>query len=237
MTKGGDAGERDAAYAARLASRGDLTGFLMALSQRLGADSYMLIAVRHEKNRSDLRILASSWMYDAIQLAGHQLIAAIGEGPLTAPPGTRPRPITPARACGLDGVMDGEQAQLLNVLGHGEIYALRIHVGRHRFFLLLSTEEAGVLDAGELMKAQMQCCYTLSRMPELLAAASLRGSLSERERECLFWVSEGKTSEEIAMILGVAVNTVNSYVANAMQKTDTSNRAMAVATAIRSGII
>jgi DNA-binding CsgD family transcriptional regulator len=61
--------------------------------------------------------------------------------------------------------------------------------------------------------------------------------LSERERECMRWVSEGKTTDEVAMILGVSSNTVNSYVGHAMQKLSASNRAMAMATAIRNGLI
>jgi len=51
------------------------------------------------------------------------------------------------------------------------------------------------------------------------------------------WVSEGKTTDEVALILGVSSNTVNSYIAHAIQKFGANNRAMAIATAIRSGII
>lgn len=39
------------------------------------------------------------------------------------------------------------------------------------------------------------------------------------------------------MILGVSSNTINSYITHAIQKLSASNRAMAIATAIRSGII
>ncbi len=73
--------------------------------------------------------------------------------------------------------------------------------------------------------------------PDLLAATALQDPLSDRERECLFWVSEGKTTDEVAMILGVSSNTVSSYITHAIQKFAASNRAMAVATAIRSGIV
>jgi DNA-binding CsgD family transcriptional regulator len=77
----------------------------------------------------------------------------------------------------------------------------------------------------------------LSNVPALLAAVTQQNPLSERERECLLWVSEGKTSEEVALILGVSANTVNSYVTHATRKVSSSNRAMAVATAIRSGYV
>ena len=52
----------------------------------------------------------------------------------------------------------------------------------------------------------------------MLAAAAMQDPLSDRERECLFWVSEGKTTDEVALILGVSSNTVNSYVTHAIQK-------------------
>ncbi len=70
-----------------------------------------------------------------------------------------------------------------------------------------------------------------------MRAAVTQDPLSDRERECLIWVSEGKTTDEVALILGVSANTVNSYVTHAIQKLSASNRAMAIATAIRSGII
>ena len=83
----------------------------------------------------------------------------------------------------------------------------------------------------------MRCCYALSQIPGLLRAADAQDPLSDRERECLIWVSEGKTTDEVALILGVSGNTVNSYITHAIQKLSASNRAMAIATAIRSGII
>ena len=83
----------------------------------------------------------------------------------------------------------------------------------------------------------MRCCYALSQIPEMLRQAAAQDPLSDRERECLAWVSEGKTTDEVALILGVSANTVNSYVTHAIQKLSASNRAMAIATAIRNGII
>ncbi|TIR98178.1 MAG: helix-turn-helix transcriptional regulator, partial [Mesorhizobium sp.] len=116
-------------------------------------------------------------------------------------------------------------------------YSLRLNVGRQRLFVLFSAAEPGKIDLTALMKAQLKCCYALSSIPQLIAAASMQDPLSDRERECLFWVSEGKTTDEVALILGVSSNTVNSYITHAIQKFAASNRAMAIATAIRSGII
>lgn len=217
-----------------IASRGGLTAYLTSLCQRIGADAYMLLAVVHDQDRSDVRIVASNWIYDAIQLVGNRTIASIAEWAHAAAPGARPRPLTMRQA---PGQLSGEQAKLLDVLGHGEIFPLRLNVGRQRLFMLFSTEEPGRLDPAELIRAQMRCCYALSHVPELLAASTHQDMLSDRERECLSWVSEGKTTDEVGVILGVSSNTVNGYVTHAIQKFSASNRVMAVATAIRSGII
>lgn len=221
----------------RLSSRGDVTSFMMELCVEIGADSYMLVAIDHDQDKSDARIVCSNWIFDAIELAGKPLIATLAQGPLTAAPGIRPRALAASEAPDTAGLITGEEARLLDVLGHGEIYSLRLDVGRQRLFALFSAAKPGRIDPLGLTKAQLKCCYALSRVPQLLAQASMRDPLSDRERECLFWVSEGKTTDEVAVILGVSSNTVNSYITHAIQKFSASNRAMAIATAIRSGII
>lgn len=132
-------------FAVRLASRGDLTGFLMELSEEIGADSYMLVTILHDQGRSDVRIIASNWIYDAIQLAGHPMIAALAQGPLAAAPGSRPRGVVTSRAPA-SGSLTGEEARLLATLGHCEIYSLQLNVGRQRLFILFSAETAGQID-------------------------------------------------------------------------------------------
>ena len=220
----------------RLATRGDLTAFLMDLTAEIGADAYMLVAIVHEEDRNTARILASNWIHDAIELVGRPLIASLAQTPATAP-GARPRSLLASQAPELPGVLSGEEATLLDVLGHREICPLSVQAGRNRYFVLFSAERIDKIDQGALIGAQMRCCYALSQIPEMLRQAAAQDPLSDRERECLAWVSEGKTTDEVALILGVSANTVNSYVTHAIQKLSASNRAMAIATAIRNGII
>jgi DNA-binding CsgD family transcriptional regulator len=222
--------------AVRLATRGDLTTFLMDLTAEIGADAYMLVAIVHDQDQNTARILASNWIHDAIELVGHRMIANLAQAPATAP-GARPRSLLASEAPELPGVLDGEAAALLDVLGHREIYPLRVQAGRQRYFILFSSERTDRIDQSALTGAQMRCCYALSQVPEMLRQAVTQDPLSDRERECLIWVSEGKTTDEVALILGVSGNTVNSYITHAIQKLSASNRAMAIATAIRSGII
>lgn len=61
--------------------------------------------------------------------------------------------------------------------------------------------------------------------------------LSTRERECLHWTASGKTSSEIATILELSEHTVNHYLSAACQKLGATNRAHAVARAIRAGYL
>ena len=224
-------------HPARLSSRGDLTAFLMQLAADTGADCYMLVAIPHDGDRAGARIVASNWIYDAIELAGRGLIASLAQHPLVTNPGMRPRAIRAGLAPDLKGLISAEEAKLLDVLGHGEVYSLGLHIGRMRYFVLLSAAAVGQIAQNALDATQLRCCYALSQIPGLLAGATVQDPLSDRERECLLWVSEGKTTDEVAVILGVSSNTVNSYITHAIQKLSASNRAMAIATAIRSGIL
>lgn len=67
--------------------------------------------------------------------------------------------------------------------------------------------------------------------------ASVQRLLTHREREVLLWSAQGKSSWEIAVILGVSERTVNWFIANASRKLDAVNRTQAVVNAIKSGEI
>ncbi len=220
-----------------LGSRADLTAYLAGLGSDMGAEHYMLLAVVNDRDRSDARVIASNWVYDAIQLIGFRQLATIAMSRFSTPPGLSCLSLITANAPDLGGVLDGETARLLQVLGHTELFCLKLHVGRQRYYLLLSSSRSGTIDPTRLASAHLPLCYALSTAPDLLASASLVDPLTDRERECIFWVSEGKTTDDIGVILSVSSNTANGYIANAIQKLGSSNRAMAMATAIRSGVI
>ncbi|MEZ2143485.1 LuxR C-terminal-related transcriptional regulator, partial [Bradyrhizobium sp. DN5] len=61
--------------------------------------------------------------------------------------------------------------------------------------------------------------------------------LSEREKQCLRWVEEGKSSWAIGVILKVSENTVNFHVKNAMRKLETTSRTQCVVKARRQRLI
>jgi DNA-binding CsgD family transcriptional regulator len=61
--------------------------------------------------------------------------------------------------------------------------------------------------------------------------------LSDRERDCLRWTAEGKSSWDIGMILKISDNTVNFHIKKAMRKLGTTSRTVAVVKAIRLNLI
>ena len=66
---------------------------------------------------------------------------------------------------------------------------------------------------------------------------SPREKLSTREIECLRWAAAGKSSDEIAVILGISAYTVSSYFKTATRKLDSVNRMQAIARAMRLKLI
>ncbi|MEP3232276.1 MAG: LuxR C-terminal-related transcriptional regulator [Hyphomicrobiales bacterium] len=73
--------------------------------------------------------------------------------------------------------------------------------------------------------------------PKVIAKGKATPCLSPREKECLKWTSDGKTSSEIGKILSLSEHTVNHHLYGGMQKLDATNRIHAVAIAVRSGLL
>jgi DNA-binding CsgD family transcriptional regulator len=77
----------------------------------------------------------------------------------------------------------------------------------------------------------------VTRLTSFKAAEDSKPRLSDRELECLLWSAEGKTAEEIALILSLSNATVAFHLKNAIQKLNVSNRNQAIAKAALLGII
>jgi len=68
-----------------------------------------------------------------------------------------------------------------------------------------------------------------------LVTLPINPSLSEREHQCLQWTAQGKTSSEIATILGISTHTVNHYLSGISARIGAVNRTQAVAIGLRNG--
>jgi DNA-binding CsgD family transcriptional regulator len=62
-------------------------------------------------------------------------------------------------------------------------------------------------------------------------------NLSSREQEIFRQVATGRTTKEIAQVLGIAESTVEWHISNVLVKLDAASRAEAVAICVRDGLI
>jgi DNA-binding CsgD family transcriptional regulator len=65
---------------------------------------------------------------------------------------------------------------------------------------------------------------------------AFRTHLSNREEQCLLWAARGKTYQEIAMILGLALGTVKTHLDTARHKLQCMNLTHAAAVAFATGV-
>jgi DNA-binding CsgD family transcriptional regulator len=70
-----------------------------------------------------------------------------------------------------------------------------------------------------------------------LTIKSARAALSTREHDILSWGAEGKTDEEISVILNITINTVRFHWKNIFRKLAANRRTYAIAKALRQQII
>jgi len=88
------------------------------------------------------------------------------------------------------------------------------------------------------MELQMIAIHVYNRLAEIGSVWKSSGAaLSEREIQCLSWTAAGKTSAEIAGILGLSEHTVNHYLNHVTKKLDAVNRTQAVVKAMKKGYI
>jgi len=87
-----------------------------------------------------------------------------------------------------------------------------------------------------LAMLKLACLYACDRVISLQrTAVRQRYGLSEREFECMKWVSGGKTDWEIGQILSISNKTVNYHVENAKRKMKVPTRVQAVVAALLAG--
>lgn len=105
--------------------------------------------------------------------------------------------------------------------------------------LVLFGGERSLPDLAEIARLSLLANCLFDRLVEIAGEEPSGGDarLTERERQCLTWTSAGKTSAEIAAILGLSEHTINQYITASGQKLGAVNRTQAVAKAIRLRLI
>ena len=104
--------------------------------------------------------------------------------------------------------------------------------GQHRRFLALTGQRGQ-------QHLHIRCQNSLSDESTVLLLELIRSKseerqrrhrqLTRREREVLFWVSQSKTNQEVASILGIATTTVGKHLERIYPKLGVENRAGATA--------
>lgn len=142
----------------------------------------------------------------------------------------------------LDGVSQiegaGEIERMLDERGLREAYYFPVHDADGNRGAVVWTGERPDVPMSEIMELQMIAIHIFNRLSEIgatLKSASV--NLSEREKQCLTWTAAGKTSSEIADILGLSEHTVNHYLNQVTKKLDAVNRTQAVVKAMKRGLI
>jgi DNA-binding NarL/FixJ family response regulator len=134
---------------------------------------------------------------------------------------------------------------------HTKVVLLTMHTEDH---LILESLRAGVTGyvlktkaASELVQALRAVCrgemFLTQSISRTIVQAFLQNTpvpgnpISDRERQVLQLVAEGKTTKEIASLLGISVKTAESHRSNLMEKLNIHDTAGLVRYAIRIGLI
>lgn len=112
-----------------------------------------------------------------------------------------------------------------------------LHTPTSKRYCLALLGDNGHPDHEQLAAITLDAALIFQRYFEVILSLDSISALTEREIEILRWTSEGKTSGEIAIILGLSEHTVNTYVSGILRKLQVVNRAQMVAYAFRNGLI
>lgn len=110
---------------------------------------------------------------------------------------------------------------------------------RGRIGMLSVARSSQALGAAERQLREPLLCWLTQLAHRALApllAADEEIRLTPREREVLQWTADGKTSETIAQILRISVNTVNFHLKNSIEKLGAGNKAAAASRAVALGL-
>ncbi len=211
----------------RCKDRASLPAGMRALTQYVNASHYLL--VRHDMSfETDIGfVVASDWPFDMVRKLAGSISAA------------QSRMSEFDRCCKL---MQPTFAQFADdvALPAGlsrEYCAIAFNVGRVRMTLLLLFPEHYVLCQSKLRDTGLLVGYFASVCCQPTARQERESELTDREIECLYWIAEGKTSDDIAVILGISRNTINNYITSVMRKTGTRTRSEAIASAVRNNLV
>jgi DNA-binding CsgD family transcriptional regulator len=212
---------------ARCTESGDVTAGLRTLTEYVGAAGFLL--ARHDLNSGDSLegIISSDWPFDLVRHRGAELVANLTKATehdkcLSI--------LHPAFA------FLAEEA-ILPAGASRQYCSIMFNAGRNHYCLMFLCPLDVILSQHRLRETGLLCSYFASLLFNKGVRVSREMDLTERELECLYWIAEGKTSDEIAVIIGISRNTINNYITSIMRKTSTRTRSEAIAFAVRNHLV
>lgn len=189
----------------------------------ISSSAYLLV----RDDGSDDFVISSNWPYDLAKALGQAIVSDRADVTERLPPKS---PFEP-------GFLDAGGLFRIPKQFANQICVLPITCGEQKFIILFLFEPGTSIAQERLRDAALACSYHIAEFVVSRAAESNQAELTDREMECLSWIAKGKTSDEIALIIGISRNTVNNYITSIMNKTATKSRAEAVAEAVRGQLI
>lgn len=204
----------------------DISLGLQALSDYVGAAGYLLMRLDANAGTPLENVIASDWPFDLVRKSV----------PLLA---------DTSRATELDKCLSVLQPQFsmfpdaagLPKGASNQYCAIAFNVGRIRYSLTLLCPNDIILSQQGLRAVGVHASYLASLLFSEQVKSGRELELTDRELECLYWIAEGKTSDEIATIIGISKNTINNYITSVMRKTATRTRSEAIAYAVRNNLV
>ncbi len=210
-----------------ISSTGRLQPGLRALTDYVGASHYLLARADLVQEAGLDFVVSSDWPFDLVTNLAHTFVGGF------------------ARATEIEKCMQLFQPHFALLPdsadapdGASRQYcSLMFNIGRSRLVLMFLFDDGFILSRERLRDVGLLSAYFTSFLQCGATKADRDFELTDRELECLFWIAEGKTSDEIAMILGISRNTINNYITSVMRKTATKTRSEAIAFAVRNNLV
>jgi DNA-binding CsgD family transcriptional regulator len=204
----------------------DISQGLRGLSEHVGAAGYLLMRQDANSGAALDSVIASDWPYDLVRKSMPLLADVV-------------------RTTELDKCLSVLQPQFamlpdtarLPKDASNQYCSIAFNVGRVRYNLTLLCPVDVILSQQGLRAIGVHCSYLASLLLSEHVKSGRELELTDRELECLYWIAEGKTSDEIATIIGISKNTINNYITSVMRKTATRTRSEAIAYAVRNNLV
>ncbi|MCF3638360.1 LuxR family transcriptional regulator [Rhizobium sp. TRM95111] len=203
--------------------------------------SHFLIArlPEGEHHRFGERLVVSNWPAELVR--GYDALGLFPSSRAVATLSATKRPVYGDRSFfappSAEGEAAGEAISLAERHGLVTSIAFQLHSTSGAPYILVFSgkRELARGELAELYFSAVQLFECLEKT--FVVSGASREKLSSREIECLRWAAAGKSSDEIAIILGISVYTVSSYFKSATRKLEAVNRMQAIALAMRMKLI